>query len=205
MKNLLLLISFISLFSSCNFHEVDEGKLYRSAQLSGKEFEKAIKKHNIKTIINLRGASPGKDWYEEEKEVAQKYNVHHIDIGMSAQRLPHREDLLKLLNAYQSVERPILIHCRGGADRTGEASAIYQMLYMGKTKKEALKMLTVKYFHLKKRFPAKRYFIKELWVDENWAYQDYFPCENDYLYYDKSRFCQENQSEYPPISEDEDT
>lgn len=191
----ILLTAIILLVSSCkllnNFHEVDKGQLYRSAQLSGKEFETAIKAVGIKTIINLRGANPSDKWYQEETAVAAEYGVEHIDIGMSARRLPHREDLIKLLDVFENAERPILIHCQGGADRTGEASAIYQMLYMGKSKKEALKMLTLKYFHLKKRMPAKRYFIKELWQGEDWAHNEYDPCNSDYSYYDpNNNHCQ---------------
>lgn len=198
---LLLLLSSCKLFN--NFHEVESGKLYRSAQLSGKEFEQAIEALEIKTIINLRGESPDREWYQEEIAAAEKYNVEHISIGMSAKRLPHREDLIKLLDAFENAERPILIHCQGGADRTGEASAIYQMLYMGKSKKEALKMLTFKYFHLKKKMPAKRYFIDEIWQGDDWARNKYDPCIQEYKYYDQSgNHCQG----LPDIlTDDEDT
>lgn len=185
MKITLILISlfFVTAFSPVeNFHEVDKGKLFRSAQLDGKDFEKAIKVHGIKTIINLRGVSDS-DWYKEEMAAAKKHNVTHISIGMSAKRLPHKKDLIKLLESFESAERPILIHCQGGADRTGEASAIYQMLYMGKSKTDALKMLTLRYFHIKERMPAKRYFIKDLWNGIEWVYNEYDPCKGDYKYY----------------------
>lgn len=181
MKNLILLI-ILFLAVGCNLHEIDEGKYFRSAQLSGEELESVIKEHGIKTVINLRGAKDV-DWYREEAAVTERMGVTLISIGMSAKRLPHREDLIKLLDAFKTAERPMLIHCQGGADRTGEASAIYQMLYMGKTKKEALKMLTPKYFHIKKRMPAKRYFIKELWQGEDWAYNEYDPCSGEFKYY----------------------
>ena len=92
---------------------------------------------------------------------------------MSAGRLPHREDLLKLLDIFETAPRPILIHCHGGADRTGEASAIYKLEYMAKTKKQALRQLTLWYMHLKPRFPAKRYFIKDLYQGKDWVKSDY--------------------------------
>ncbi|MEC9282867.1 MAG: dual specificity protein phosphatase family protein [Bdellovibrionota bacterium] len=190
---------FASLFCSLNlfagilgdnFHEIDEARYYRSAQLSAKKFAKYVEKYGIKTVINLRGES-SKQWFQEEKEILHKMNVSLHSIGMSARRLPHREDLLKLLELFETAERPILVHCQGGADRTGEASALYQMLYMGKSKEQALKMLRIKYHHLSWRHPAKRYFIKDIWQGKDWTINNYYPCENsDWKYYKREDFCE---------------
>ena len=185
---LILILSSLLIFG-CNplknFHEVDEGKFYRSAQLSGDEFEAAIQHLGIKTIINLRGESP-KQWYQDEIEVARRHNVKHISIRMSAKRLPHRQDLIKLLDAYRDAERPILIHCQAGADRTGEAAFLYQVLYQNKTEEEALKMQSPRYFHFEMKYPAKKYFTRDLWEGEEWARNFYDPCAQDYEHYDKS-------------------
>jgi protein tyrosine/serine phosphatase len=170
-----------------NFHEIDPGKYYRSAQLSAKSMQKYIDRHGIKTVINLRGAKDA-DWYREQVKVIESNGISQFDIGMSARRLPHRDDLLALLELFENVERPILVHCQGGADRTGEASALYQMLYMGKSKEESLKMLTLKYHHLAWRMPAKRYFIKDLWQGVDWAISDYRPCETDWKHYKRHEY-----------------
>ena len=187
-RTILFLFSFLTLMlSSCNLHIVDEGQLYRSGQMTQEELTKAVDTLGIKTIINLRGSAPDKEWYRKEKKAAQRLGVEHIDIRMSAKRLPHRDDLLELLKAFQSAERPILIHCQGGADRTGEASALYKMIYMGESKEVALKQLNLfGYGHVKQRFPAKRYFIKHVWQGEEWMLENYKPCQADYLFYDKA-------------------
>lgn len=190
-------LAFLSVFlltqSACrissNFHEVHEGNLYRSAQLHEREFEIAIKKLGIRTIINLRGAHPGEGWYDAETKVARKYGVTLIDIGMSAKRLPHPQHLASLLDAYRDAARPILIHCKAGADRTGEAAAIYAMEYMGKSRKEALAMLTPRYLHIEQFMPAKRYFIRELYQGLDWAYHSYDPCLPGVKYYDQDKYC----------------
>jgi protein tyrosine/serine phosphatase len=184
---LLFLPSLIFILSACEFvynlHEIDPGKFFRSEQMSGPELEKTINKFGIRTVINLRGESTEK-WFQEEAEVVQRLGVVHVNIPMSAGRLPHRQDLIELLEAYRHAPLPILIHCQGGADRSGEAAAIYQMIYMGKSKSEALQMLTPKYFHFEAKKPAKRYFIKEVWQGETWAYNDYDPCSGEYKFYD---------------------
>lgn len=188
---LLLSLSLTSQAASIfdNIHEIDSGKMIRSAQLTSAALEQMIQSKGIKTIINLRGESPGNDWFDGEAAVAQKYNILHVNIGMSAQRLPHRDDLLKLLEAYKTAPRPILIHCMRGVDRTGEAAAIYQMLYQNKPKAEAIKMLSPKYFYFTDIMPAKHYFIDQVWQGEQWAYDQYKPCDSNYQYYDKAQNC----------------
>lgn len=193
---ILSLLFSVSLFASTdhegilgdNFYEIDKGNYYRSAQLTDKKLEKYVKKYGIKTLINLRGISK-KKWYKKQVAMVEKLGIVQYDIKMSAKRLPHRDDLLELLHLFENVERPFLVHCQGGADRTGEASAIYQMLYMNKSKKESLKMLTLKYHHLEWRMPAKRYFIKKLWQGVDWAFDSYDPCSNEWKHYDRERYC----------------
>jgi len=177
---------------SKNFHEIDPGKYYRSAQLTGDEFRMAIEKFGIRTIINLRGAFGEEDWYKDEVAISQKYDVTLIDIGMSAFRIPHRQDLITLLDAFRDAERPMLIHCKAGADRTGEASAIYQMEYMGKTKKQALRMLKPKYLHFPILLPSKTYFIR-IYDGLDWAYNTYDPCAHMYHYYDRIKYCSDGR------------
>ena len=53
---------------SQNFAVVEDGKLFRSAQLKTNELEEIIKMHGIKTVISLRGW-PGKTaYYDAEAE-----------------------------------------------------------------------------------------------------------------------------------------
>jgi protein tyrosine/serine phosphatase len=169
-----------------NLYEIDKGRYFRSAQLSKANLEKLVRESGIKTIINLRGENVGEKWFDDEAQVVKEWGIQHINISMSADRLPHRKDLLKLLDAFRTAERPLLVHCKAGADRTGEASAIYQMLYMGKSRKDAMKMLSPFYLHLSLTKPAKDYFVQSVWQNEQWAYDSYDPCKADYKYYDKN-------------------
>ena len=61
MKKALILLALLLALgqSSCttlttNFHVVEEGRFYRSAQLDTNKLEKKIKEYNIKAVINLR-------------------------------------------------------------------------------------------------------------------------------------------------------
>ncbi len=187
MKQLVLIVIVFFIIISCRFATVDPGKVYRAPQPTQEHLEEYIQNYGIKTVINLRGENPSEQWWQDELEIVEKYDLTFINISMSAKFIPHRENLIKLLDAFKTAPRPILIHCLAGVDRTGEASAIYQMLYMGKSKEEALEMLTPDYGHLEKRFPAKRYFIDHVWQDETWAKVDYNPCLGQYKYYDTNQ------------------
>src|ERR1700690_4116292 len=66
--------------ASANVHEVEPGQLYRSGQLSGFFMNEVIDRYGIRTIINLRGQNPGKDWYRDEMAIVTRRGITHIDI-----------------------------------------------------------------------------------------------------------------------------
>ncbi len=161
-----------------NFHTVQPGVLYRSAQLSPHFLESMIKKYDIKTIINLRGCNENKRWWQKEKKLSERLGVMLYNIPMSAAHLPDKNNLLSLLQIYQSAPRPILIHCYSGADRTGEAAALWVLEQQKKDLKIALKQLSLRYGHMQPVCPAKRFFIKR-WKGRQWLINDYNPKSYD--------------------------
>lgn len=179
MKLIFMSVILLVVTTGCRFAEVDHG-VYRGPQPRAEDIEQAAKYYGLKTIINLRGEHPGSRWYDEEKAAADANGVTMINIGMSAREVPTRENLIKLLDAFKSAQRPLLIHCKAGVDRSGEAAAIYQMIYKGKSVDEALEMLSPKYGHFEGLMPAKRFFIKHVWKGEDWAYKEYEPCGLDF-------------------------
>ena len=108
-----------------NFHEVVSGELYRSAQLHHGDIAHYAKKYSIRSIINLRGENPGSTWYQMEKKEALAANITHIDFRMSMKRELTKEEIQALIQTMRDAPKPLLIHCRAGADRTGLAAAFY--------------------------------------------------------------------------------
>ncbi len=133
---------------SSNFYPITPGEAYRSAQLSGRDLETYIQKYNIKSILNLRGSSDGLSWYQEEVKASSKYNVVHYDITLSAEREPNPQDVQKLMEIFKTAPRPILIHCKAGADRSGLVGAMWKVVVNKQSKSEAEKQLSLKFGHL---------------------------------------------------------
>jgi len=157
-----------------NFHAVEPGVLYRSKQLSKKRLEKYIKRLHLKTIINLRGPNPTMPWWQKEKALAKKYDIKFYSLAMTAHNMPLKKHLLELLHIYETAPKPILIHCYSGADRTGEAAALWVLEQQKKQKKTALKQLSFKYGYLRSKNPAKHLFIS-IWQGKNWLKATYDP------------------------------
>ena len=111
-----------------NIHPVIPGQVYRSAQLTPTRLAELIKSKKIKSVINLRGANPERHWYEAELATTRRLGVRYYNVRMHAYRLPKPATLRKLVLVLQAAPRPLVIHCEGGADRTGLASAVVLLL-----------------------------------------------------------------------------
>jgi protein tyrosine phosphatase (PTP) superfamily phosphohydrolase (DUF442 family) len=126
---LLAIISVAYWFLRDNVHAVTPGELYRSAQLSRSHFERFIRQKQIKTIINLRGYNPGDTWYKEELAASKATGVQHFNVRLSADLKPSISQLRYIVTLLQTAKKPILIHCQGGADRTGLVSALWLLMH----------------------------------------------------------------------------
>jgi len=120
----LLFFPLYHLFFSDRIDTVVKGRIYRSAQLSPRGLVKIIEEKRIGTIVNLRGSFRDSEWYRKEREIAEKNNVRLYDIVLSPHDLPEYPNLLSIIDVLSTSQRPVLIHCRRGSDRTGMVSAL---------------------------------------------------------------------------------
>lgn len=130
-----------------NVHEVVPGEVYRSAQLGPERLTQLIDQHGIRSVLNLRGASPGEAWYDDERTTAHQNNVEHINFALSSRVEVPPEQADELIRIMREAPKPMLIHCWAGADRTGLASALYLYALDDKTADEAARALAMKYHH----------------------------------------------------------
>jgi hypothetical protein len=141
-------LSYVGVFNG-NVRVVEPGRVYRSGQLVGPQLAGLLKSRHIRAVVNLRGHLPEDARLRNERDVCARMGIAHVDISLSAGKLPPPTELLKLLNAFDTLPHPMLIHCAGGSDRTGLACALYTNIYVGLPLDRAQSsQLTWRYGHL---------------------------------------------------------
>ncbi|MBI3675907.1 MAG: hypothetical protein HY243_04745 [Proteobacteria bacterium] len=108
-----------------NFHWIEAGKAARSAQAYAGFLGPFLRNHAIRTLINLRGPNARHLWWKYETWVCRRLSVVHRDVMLNSRRLPTRQMLINLLDAFDAAERPFLLKCSGGQDRSSFAAALY--------------------------------------------------------------------------------
>jgi protein tyrosine/serine phosphatase len=164
---------FAPLTPTDNFHVVEPGRAYRSAQLDAESLRLVINFLGIRTVVNLRGENEDDLWYQRERAVAQETGVTLVDIRMSASELPSRADLLLLYDTFTTAEHPILIHCKSGADRTGSAAAIWRMVVLGEPRELAALQLSPFFGHFLFVHPQMDILVAIFQPDRAWIENEY--------------------------------
>ena len=130
-----------------NFEKVSDG-VYRSNHPDHRRFQ-AYADMGIKTILNLRGVAKQPHYLFEEESCA-RLGLKLVTVGMSARQAPKAKQLIAVMDAFETMERPFLIHCKSGADRTGLAAALYLIVHEGASVAEARKQLSFRYLHIRR-------------------------------------------------------
>lgn len=137
----LLLYAGYTLYDA-NFHVVVNDEACRSGQMNAAQLTQTIHSQGIQSILNLRGENSGAAWYQAEIQTAAKWHVVHYDFGFgSGDELPLAK-LDQLVALMRDAPKPILIHCLGGADRSGLASALFCYAIDGEKPGQAHRQLT---------------------------------------------------------------
>ncbi|MBS9782408.1 MAG: tyrosine-protein phosphatase [Arcobacter sp.] len=139
-----------------NFYEVNDD-VYRSGQLNKYNLEYYIKKHNINTIINLRGKSK-KQVYLDERKIANEFNIVYVNYPISNSKFLDYKKTSEIVEILKNAKKPLLIHCAGGADRTSLVSALYQYTVAGESVEKSKEEFNIFYGYA----PFFRGFVKAM-------------------------------------------
>jgi protein tyrosine/serine phosphatase len=129
-----------------NFSEIAPG-VYRSNHPTHARFAK-MKALGIRTVLNLRGAG-GAAHYLVERESCAALGLGLVDVTLQARSAAPAEDILSVIAAFRTIEKPFVMHCKSGADRAGFASTIYLMVIEGEPLEKARRMLSPRYLHFR--------------------------------------------------------
>ncbi|MGR3570387.1 fused DSP-PTPase phosphatase/NAD kinase-like protein [Brevirhabdus sp.] len=129
-----------------NFDRVAEG-VYRSNQPGHARLAK-LRDKGIRAVLNLRGETEYSP-YLFERESCEALGLTLIDLPIRAREAPYRERLVELIDIMRRIDRPFLMHCKSGADRTSLAAVLYLVIFEGEPLDRARRHLGLRYIHLR--------------------------------------------------------
>jgi protein tyrosine phosphatase (PTP) superfamily phosphohydrolase (DUF442 family) len=130
-----------------NFGIVRTGQLYRSGQMKADSLAARIREHRIKTVFNLRGSHPESDEYRNERAATLEAGATQVDMPLSSCEWLSRAQARAILETLDSAERPLLVHCFHGSERTGMVCAFDELLRPGSTLASAEAQFSIRHMY----------------------------------------------------------
>lgn len=128
-----------------NWAEVAPRRLYRSNHPTPMRLRALVRRHGIRTVINLRGDKPCGSTTLSQQAAAQ-LGLVHIYAPFESRGAPHRDRILRIAEIFRAMPEPALIHCKAGADRAGLVAGLF-ILMNGGTSAQALAQLSWRFLH----------------------------------------------------------
>lgn len=129
-----------------NLYEIAPGA-WRSNQPSPQRLERYAKM-GIRSVITLRGNAPHSHYLFEQEACARLGLAFH-SVAIHARHLAPKAEFVALLDHFETVERPFVMHCKSGADRAGLAAVLYLLHIEKQPLAVARRQLSLRYLHLK--------------------------------------------------------
>ncbi len=135
------------LLISDNFGTVEPGEVYRSGQMGAASLASKVREHRVRTVLNLRGSHPESPWYRDERAATLREGATQVDIPLSSCEWMSRAQARALLGVLETAERPILVHCFHGSERTGMVAAFAELLRPASTLADAEGQFSARYMY----------------------------------------------------------
>ncbi|KIM04033.1 MAG: hypothetical protein KN64_10080 [Sulfurovum sp. AS07-7] len=163
-----------------NFHKISDN-VYRSSQPTMWQLKRDVKKYGIKTIINLKGANKNSAYYAFEVETCKKLGVTLVDRSIYSRAIPSADKIILAKETFESIEYPMWMHCKAGADRTGLYATLFQYFHDNTPIEQTNQLKFFPFGHLKQSKAGKVDFFFEKFME----YQKENP-DKDLLYWVKN-------------------
>ncbi|CAH1650395.1 conserved hypothetical protein [Hyphomicrobiales bacterium] len=129
-----------------NRHRVTD-RFWRAAQPTPAQL-RAIARHGIRTIINLRGGRDYGSW-PLERDACAAAGLSLKEFVLRSREAPDKETLFAARDLLADLEYPVLVHCKSGADRAGFMAALFLLIAENEPVAEAKRQLSARYGHFR--------------------------------------------------------
>ena len=106
------------------------------------------KKAGIRTVVNLRGGFDA-SFHALEKDACERLGLNFVNFTITSREVPSRDRVLGAKRLFETLEYPALMHCKSGADRAGIMSVFFLHFRQGRTIREAMDQLHLRYLHVR--------------------------------------------------------
>ena len=120
--------------------------LWRSAQPSPADVASAARA-GVRTVVSLRADGFGGD--PLEREACVRNGIGFARVVLQSRMAPPKAVLRQAMEVFPTLQTPVLLHCKSGADRAGLGSALWLIIVEGATAAEAQRQLSLRFGHIK--------------------------------------------------------
>lgn len=124
-------------------------RAFRSAQPSTGWLARMVRRHGIRTVVNLRGYDPTMPPIVLEEDACHRLGVRFENLKVYSRALPPPEILIETKELLERIEYPALFHCKSGADRTGMLGTLYLHWMEGVPVEETRQLRFFPFFHVR--------------------------------------------------------
>lgn len=125
-----------------NLHVVAPGQVYRSGRMNPKAMAQVVKSLGIRSVLSLVGIN------DIEKETVHRAGAEYFAFSLSDHHEVSDSQVENIVVVLYHAPKPLLIHCKAGADRAGLVSALYRYAVEAQPASEADGELTFFYGHM---------------------------------------------------------
>jgi protein tyrosine/serine phosphatase len=114
---------------------VQDGLIYRSGRIHPRLIDGVLEEHAIEVVVNLAARGEVNDAMRAERDAVGRRGLRLVELdGLDGSGIGDLENYVTALTemaAARREQRPILVHCAAGTQRTGAAVGWFRMLFDG--------------------------------------------------------------------------
>ena len=110
---------------------VEHDKIFRSGRIAPHLIRKTLQKHGIKVIVDLTEPDPRNASWRAEQIAATELGISRYNFqlrGDGTGNITNYANAISAIEQARKENKPVLVHCAAGVQRTGGVMASYRLL-----------------------------------------------------------------------------